>query len=80
MGFEIAGDPNGAFYVFVDASNVTQNSQKFCTDLIRQTGVAITPGVDFSEALPPTWIRIAYTQPIFRLEEAMQRMANFIRA
>ena len=78
MGFQIAADPDGAFYVFVDASNVTQNSQQFCTDLIRQTGVAITPGVDFSETLPPTWIRIAYTQPMARLEEAMQRMADFI--
>lgn len=78
MGFQIAADPDGAFYVFVDASNVTQNGQQFCTDLIRQTGVAITPGVDFSGTLPPTWIRIAYTQPIARLEEAMQRMADFI--
>lgn len=80
MGFQIAAEPDGAFYVFVDASDITSDSQQFCSDLIRETGVAITPGVDFSNSLPPTWIRIAYTQPADRLLEALERMARFIHA
>ena len=78
MGFKIAAEPDGAFYVFADASGVTDDSQQFCADLIRRTGVAITPGIDFSKSLPPTWIRIAYTQPEDRLLEALDRMARFI--
>ncbi len=78
MGFKIATEPDGAFYVFVDASDITSDSQQFCSDLIRETGVAITPGIDFSHVLPPTWIRIAYTQPADRLLEALDRMARFI--
>jgi aspartate/methionine/tyrosine aminotransferase len=78
MGFQIAAEPDGAFYVFVDASDITSNSQQFCSDLIRETGVAMTPGVDFSNSLPPTWIRIAYTQPADRLLEALDRVARFI--
>ncbi|MEC8694479.1 MAG: aminotransferase class I/II-fold pyridoxal phosphate-dependent enzyme [Pseudomonadota bacterium] len=78
MGFQIAAEPDGAFYVFVDASDITSESQQFCADLIRKTGVAITPGIDFSHSLPPTWLRIAYTQPADRLLEALDRMAHFI--
>ena len=78
MGFKIVAEPDGAFYVFADASGVTDDSQQFCADLIRRTGVAITPGIDFSKSLPPTWIRIAYTQPEDRLLEALDRMARFI--
>ena len=78
MGFQIAAEPDGAFYGFVDASDITSNSQQFCSDLIRETGVAMTPGVDFSNSLPPTWIRIAYTQPADRLLEALDRVARFI--
>ena len=78
MGFKIAAEPDGAFYVFADASGVTDDSKQFCADLIRRTGVAITPGIDFSKSLPPTWIRIAYTQPEDRLLEALDRMARFI--
>ncbi|MGB0358229.1 MAG: aminotransferase class I/II-fold pyridoxal phosphate-dependent enzyme [Litorivicinaceae bacterium] len=78
MGFQVAAEPDGAFYVFVDASGITSDSQQFCAELIRETGVAITPGLDFSESLPPTWIRIAYTQPADRLLEALDRMARFI--
>ena len=78
MGFRIAAEPDGAFYVFVDAAHIVKDSHQFCAELIRKTGVAITPGVDFSSSLPPTWIRIAYTQPADRLLEALERMARFI--
>jgi aspartate/methionine/tyrosine aminotransferase len=78
MGFEIAAEPDGAFYVFVDASAFTANAQQFCADLISATGVAITPGIDFSQSLPSTWIRIAYTQPEDRLIEALERIHRFI--
>lgn len=78
MGFQIAVEPTGAFYVFADASAHTSDAKAFCTELILETGVAITPGIDFSRSLPNTWIRIAYTQPLPRLDEALQRIARFI--
>jgi len=39
----------------------------------------MTPGVDFSDRLSPTWIRIAYTQPWDRLEDALNRLAGVLR-
>lgn len=80
LGFQVALVPDGAFYLFVDASALTDDAQSFCIDLIRQTGVALTPGIDFSATLPPTWIRIAYTQPIDRLHEAVTRISEYLHA
>ena len=78
LGFQIIAEPEGAFYIFVDASALTSDAQAFCAQLIIETGVAITPGIDFSRSLPNTWIRIAYTQPLPRLKEALRRIAGFI--
>lgn len=77
LGFDIATKPDGAFYIFVDASSITCDAQDFCRRLIHETGVAITPGIDFSRLLPLTWLRIAYTQPKDRLVEAMRRIKIF---
>ena len=78
LGFDIPMMPDGAFYVFADASALTENSQAFCVDLIRKTGVALTPGNDFSQALPPTWIRIAFTETEARLDEALRRIEDYL--
>lgn len=79
LGFDIPLVPEGAFYLFADASALTQDSQAFCVDLIRKTGVAMTPGNDFSHALPPTWVRVAFTENQSRLSEALDRIENYLR-
>ena len=79
LGFAVPVFPDGAFYVFADAYRWTSDSRAWCLEILDATGVAITPGVDFSDRLSPTWIRIAYTQPWDRLEEALNRLAGVLR-
>jgi len=43
-----------------------------------EAGVAITPGKDFGANEPQKHVRIAYTQPVARLEEAVERIARFL--
>jgi aspartate/methionine/tyrosine aminotransferase len=38
----------------------------------------VTPGKDFGSNHPERHIRIAYTQPVARLEEAVARIRNLI--
>ncbi len=38
---------DGAFYVYIDVSNLTNDSMDFCRRAIAEAGVAITPGLDF---------------------------------
>lgn len=79
LGFKIPVVPDGAFYIYVDASALTQDTQVFCQQLLQETGVAITPGFDFGEQNANVYIRIAYTTNIERLEQAIARIKAWLQ-
>lgn len=79
LGLKIPCVPQGAFYLYCDVSAITRDSFRFCAQLLQQTGVAITPGIDFGSFQAERHVRIAYTQEQGRLAEAVQRLAEFIR-
>ncbi len=39
--------PDGAFYIYADVSDFTDDSMEFCMQLLEATGVAAAPGIDF---------------------------------
>jgi aspartate/methionine/tyrosine aminotransferase len=78
LGFRVAVEPQGAFYVYADCSALTNDSFAFARDVLVQAGVAFTPGKDFGHNAPGKHVRIAYTQPIARLEEAVARLARYM--
>jgi aspartate/methionine/tyrosine aminotransferase len=80
LGFGVPVVPQGAFYVYADSSRLAPDSFAFARELLTQAGVALTPGKDFGMNEPQKHIRIAYTQPIARLEEAVSRIARFLAA
>lgn len=77
-GFVIPAQPQGAFYLYADCSAHTDDSFRFAKDLLQQAGVALTPGLDFGEHQPQRYLRIAYTQPLPRLVEAVARLDRFL--
>ena len=79
-GFDIPVTPQGAFYLYADCSRFASDSQVFASQLLNQTGIAATPGIDFGTHQPARHIRFAYTQPLPRLTEAMARLDRFLRA
>ena len=78
-GFKIKVLPQGAFYLYWDVSEWTQDSEQFCHDLLHQSGVAITPGTDFGELEGHHYVRLAYTTDAVQLIEAVSRIAVFIK-
>lgn len=78
LGFKIEVEPQGAFYIYANCEKFTNDSYKFCYDLLENIGVAITPGKDFGENKANTFVRFAYTTSIKRLEEAMKRLAKYL--
>ncbi len=78
IGFDIAVKPEGAFYLYANCSKLTDDSFKFCYDLLEAEGVAITPGKDFGSNKPEQHIRFAYTTSIEKMEEAVKRLKRFI--
>jgi aspartate/methionine/tyrosine aminotransferase len=84
LGFEIAVNPRGAFYVYADVQTLLErtgepNAQSLCQTLLEQTGVAITPGIDFGRHLADRHVRFSYATTLDRIEEGMARLKAFLR-
>ena len=78
LGFGIPVVPEGAFYIYADSSRLAPDSFALARRILTEAGVAVTPGKDFGHHEPERHIRIAYTQPIVRLEEAVARIRKLL--
>jgi len=78
LEFDIPLTPEGAFYIYADASRFTDNSLEFCAEALKATGVAFTPGVDFGDYQANTHVRFAFTTELPRLKEAVERLADWL--
>ncbi len=74
IGLRVPVVPQGAFYIYADCSQLTGDSLAFARRILAEAHVAVTPGKDFGHHEPERHIRIAYTQPVARLEEAVARI------
>ncbi len=66
--------PGGAFYVFIDLRNVTDNSAQWCEDLLVKTGVALVPGEAFSAA---GFARLSFVADEATLKTALGLIVKF---
>ena len=80
LGFDLPLAPEGAFYLYTGCSTFTQDSRQFASDLLEQAGVAITPGLDFGSFQSDTHVRFAYTTALPKLEQGIERIAQFLRS
>lgn len=79
MGLRVACVPDGAFYVYADITAHSHDSWTFATDLLRATGVAITPGRDFGEHRATEFVRLSYTSSMAQLAEGLGAMREYLR-
>lgn len=70
--------PQGAFYLWLNISRYSRDSQAFCERLLIEENVAITPGIDFALEGGEHHVRIAFTNDVARLQEAVVRIARFV--
>src|SRR5687767_13562196 len=78
LGFKVPVVPQGAFYIYADCSAVSNDSFKLARRILTEAHVALTPGKDFGANHPERHIRIAYTQTVARLEEAVARIRKLL--
>ena len=78
LGFIVATEPQGAFYIYADISGIATDSEALARRLIEEAGVATTPGLDFGDHLPRRHLRIAYTTGEARLLEAAERISSLL--
>lgn len=78
LGFDNLAGADGAFYVWLDVSRFTDDSQSWCADLLAATGVALAPGLDFDPTAGHTWARLSFCGQTAELEAALERMAGYL--
>lgn len=76
IGFDIAVEPAGAFYIYANIEKFSDNSQEFCRWLLEEHGIAVTPGADFGSYQANKHIRFAYTTSMEQLEKGVERLRN----
>ena len=79
LGFVIPVTPTGGFFVYADCSAFTDDSARFCGEVLDQCGVAFTPGVDFGRHRAAQHVRFAYTIDETKLHDGVARLAQCLR-
>ena len=73
-GFTRLSPAQGAFYLFADISDRSNDSVAFCKRMLAEVGVAATPGVDFDHARGNRFLRFSYCGPEADMREAADRL------
>ncbi len=68
----------GAFYLYVDVSALTRDSQEFCRRMLAETGVATTPGRDFDPIHGDSWVRLSFAGSTEDIAEAARRLGEWL--
>ena len=78
-GFYKLSHAEGAFYLYADVAHMTNDSEEFCRKCLAETGVAITPGVDFDPQRGNRYIRFSFAGPYDDMAEAGKRLIEWKR-
>lgn len=78
LGLHVPVKPDGAFYIYADISQHSDDSDVFSHRLLHEAGVAAVPGLDFGPAYAKKMLRFSYATSLDRLEQAIERMRKFL--
>lgn len=68
--------PDGAFYLFVNIKEISNDSLQFSKDLLEQTGVAVVPGVGFGSE---GYFRFSFATDMDSIKEGIRRIEGFVK-
>lgn len=80
LGLASIAPPDGAFYVYADVGHLTDDSLGFCEKMLRETGVAIAPGIDFDPVGGRRFIRISFAVSTDLVREGVARLTPWFAA
>jgi aspartate/methionine/tyrosine aminotransferase len=70
---------DGAFYLYTDVSRFTADSEAFAKAMLKDIGVAVTPGIDFDPDRGRSYIRFSYAGAESRMREAVRRINDWLK-
>jgi aspartate/methionine/tyrosine aminotransferase len=77
LGFGITVEPTGAFYVFANAKQFSNDSYKLAFDMLEKAHVGVAPGIDFGKN-GEGYLRFCYANSMENIEEGMERLETYL--
>jgi len=69
--------PQGAFYLFVNIKDISNDSIEFCKELLQETGVAVVPGIGFGSE---GYFRFSFATDMTTIREGIRRIEKFVKS
>ena len=69
---------DGAFYLYLDVSSLSRDSEAFCRRMLAEIGVATTPGRDFDPIHGDDWVRLSFAGSTEDIAEAAHRLSEWL--
>jgi aspartate/methionine/tyrosine aminotransferase len=78
-GFIDFAPADGAFYLYVDVAQATNDSEEFCRCMLKEIGVAATPGTDFDRTRGHATMRLCFAGATDEIADAARRLKSWKR-
>jgi aspartate/methionine/tyrosine aminotransferase len=78
-GFGPIAPAEGAFYLYVDVSPLTDDSERFCHQMLIEAGIAATPGIDFDSEAGRRFVRFSFAGKTADIEAACAALKSWLK-
>lgn len=79
IGIDRIAPVDGAFYAYADVSAFTDDSLSWCQRLLADTGLAITPGIDFDPVDGGKFVRFSFAGSSGDVDECLRRLGGWLQ-
>jgi len=77
IGFGLAVEPAGAFYMLANAKHLTESSYDLAFEILEKAGVGVSPGIDFGKNVEG-FLRFSYANSLDNIKEGLDRIEQFL--
>jgi aspartate/methionine/tyrosine aminotransferase len=77
-GLDRFAPADGAFYIYADVRRLTNDSAAFCAEMLKVTGVAATPGLDFDQVDGGSYVRFCFAGATESMATAAARLRDWL--
>ena len=79
IGIEDFSPVDGAFYIYADVARFTNDSFAFAQKMLKEIGVATTPGADFDTERGHRYLRLSFAGSRDEMERAVKRLKGWLK-
>ncbi len=77
LGFRLPREPQGAFYMLLNAKHLCESSYELAFEILEKAGVGVAPGIDFGQHAEG-FIRLSYANSLENIKEGLDRIEAFL--